>query len=301
MALLRGAAPDPVLTPRAGLVRRVDLKKKPGFTNIAKVYPEPTFSWLLSWCVRADKHSPRRQPLTCSARAARQAEPAQLVHQLAQLRLVPGGPRRLHHLPVRPGEGQDLERGLGHLPLRRQHVHHADLLRLLVAHPLLAGLRQAQVQPGARGGSQPNVPQRLVLRARRGAARALGGALHELLRDREAGLHQGRGAVLVAGEHRAHGGLHAGHPALPLRPLLLRAPLHPHPRPVQVRALAPPPQHRHRALRRALHAPGKCSALCVFFRVSSKNLPRRSSTFTTTPASGPRSSSRCRPSTRCGI
>eukprot|EP01045_Picozoa_sp_COSAG04_P048569 COSAG04_NODE_18701_length_434_cov_1.146269_1_plen_77_part_10 len=52
-------------------MRRVDLKKKPGFTNIAKVYPEPTLSWLLSWCARAHQHSPRRQPLTCSALCVR--------------------------------------------------------------------------------------------------------------------------------------------------------------------------------------------------------------------------------------
>eukprot|EP01043_Picozoa_sp_COSAG02_P097026 COSAG02_NODE_33270_length_502_cov_27.925558_1_plen_95_part_01 len=33
---------------------RVDLKKKPGYTNIAAVYPDMSFGWLRGWCVGRD-------------------------------------------------------------------------------------------------------------------------------------------------------------------------------------------------------------------------------------------------------
>ena len=43
-----------VLTVRVA-VRRVDLKKQPGYTNIAAVYPDMSFGWLIGWCVVSDQ------------------------------------------------------------------------------------------------------------------------------------------------------------------------------------------------------------------------------------------------------
>lgn len=41
----------PQLTVCAWLCARVDLKKKPGYTNISAVYPDMSFGWLMGWCV----------------------------------------------------------------------------------------------------------------------------------------------------------------------------------------------------------------------------------------------------------
>lgn len=38
-----------ILTIHAVATRRVDLKKKPGFTNISAVYPEMSLSWFVGW------------------------------------------------------------------------------------------------------------------------------------------------------------------------------------------------------------------------------------------------------------
>ena len=45
---------------------RVDLKRKPGFTNIAAVYPDFNMKWFMGWCAPHAQPSQRSPPLVFS-------------------------------------------------------------------------------------------------------------------------------------------------------------------------------------------------------------------------------------------